>query len=149
MKKKLKSYKTTSVNWGNSQVDITKLLNSNGIQDVRFSFIRSMHTIICEFNYPDVVNGKEIPIGTRIMWPCQSDDEKVVNQMHRALFYYLKSKFEANTCEAMEFKREFFAHLVVFDKNGNSKTMYDMIGPQYEQGLLSGEQGDIKLLPSL
>lgn len=144
--RKLKSYKTTSVNWGKSQADITKLLNSNGIQDVRFSFIRSMNTIICEFNYPYEENGKIIPIGTRILWPCQSEDERVVNQMHRALFYYLKSKFEAMICKAIEFKKEFFSHLIVYDGKGNSKTMYEIISPQYDKGLLSGEQGDIKLL---
>lgn len=147
-KKMLKSYKNTSVNWGKSQAQIGKLLDNMGIEDVRFTFMQSQESLICEFNYPDEVNGKTMNIGVRIIikMPEHKNPEQAKNQVHRALYYYLKSKFEALDFGLIEFMQEFMPHLIVFDKKGQSKTMYQMIEPQYKQGLLSGEQKDIKMI---
>ena len=48
----IKVYKQTSVNWGKSQAQITNLLEQQGIQDIRFTFLQSRNELICEFNYP-------------------------------------------------------------------------------------------------
>jgi len=147
-KRKLKSYKNTSVNWGKSQAQIGKLLDSAGISDVRFTFMQSQQSIICEFNYPEEIDGKTMNIGVRIIIriPEHKNPEQAKNQVHRALYYYLKSKFEALDFGLIEFMQEFMPHLIVHDKQGRTQTMYQMIAPQYEKGLISGEQKDIKLI---
>ena len=106
--------------------------------------------MICEFNYPTVIDEKPVDIGVRILLPIpqSKNPEQSKNQIHRALFYYLKSKFEAFNFGIVEFIQEFLPHLIISDKGGNSKTMYEAIAPQYIKGLLSGQQGEIKMLPA-
>lgn len=141
----VKAYKQTQVNWGKSQAQITKLLESQGVQDVRFTFLQSQNSLICEFNYPTELENKKVVVGVRILLPVPKDDDRARNQIHRALFYYLKTKFEALNFGLVEFIQEFMPHLIVFDK-GVSKTMYQIISPQYEKGLISGQQHEIKML---
>ena len=145
---KTKAYKQTKVNWGKSQAQITKVLEKQGIQDVRFTFLQSRKQLICEFNYPTEIKNKKVDIGVRILVPVPDwiDSEKARNQIHRALFYYLKTKFEALDFGLVEFAQEFMPHLVILNKQGDSRTMYEIINPQYEKGLLSGQQGEIKML---
>ncbi len=146
----VESYKKTSVHWGKSQADIGKLLNKYGVLDTRFTFLQSRNELICEFNYPTVIEEKEICAGVRILLPVPNiqNSEQAKNQIHRALFYYLKSKFEALSFGLVEFMQEFMPHLIVTDKQGNSRTLYQIIGPQYNKGLLTGQQGEIKMLPN-
>jgi hypothetical protein len=143
---KNKAYKATQVNWAKSQGQIGKILDVRGIKDVRFTFLQSQHSLICEFNYPTKIEQKEVDIGVRILVPIADDSEKSKNIIHRALFYYLKTKFEALDFGLVEFIQEFMPHLVVFDKQGSSKTLYQIISPQYNKGLISGQQGEIKML---
>jgi len=84
------------------------------------------------------------------LFPLKADGdiEQSKNRVHRALFYYLKSKFEALDFGLIEFMKEFMPHLVVHDKQGKTQTLYEVISPQYNKGLLSGQQSDIKLLPN-
>lgn len=149
MKNKLNSYKSTGVNWAKSQAQIGKLLDKVGIKDVRFTFMQSQESVICEFNFPTEIEGKAINIGVRIIVkvPPTKDIEQGKNQVHRALFYYLKTKFEALDFGLVEFVQEFMPHLVIFDKKGSSSTLYQVIAPQYNKGLITGQQGDIKMLP--
>lgn len=144
----IKAYKQTQVNWGKSQAQITKLLNQQGIQDVRFTFLQTQNTLICEFNYPTKIENKAVNIAVRILLPIPDweSSEKARNQIHRALFYYLKTKFEALNFGLVEFIQEFMPHLVVFDKQGMSKTLYQIISPQYQKGLITGQQHEIKML---
>ena len=145
----IKAYQQTSVHWGKSQADISKVLTRYGVQDTRFTFLQSRNELICEFNFPTKIENKDVNIGVRILLPIpkSKDIEKAKNQIHRALFYYLKTKFEALNFGLVEFMQEFMPHLVIYDKQGNSKTLYQVISPQYHKGLLKGEQGEIKLLP--
>lgn len=145
--KNVKSYAKTSVNWGKSQANICKLLEKNGIEDVRFTYLSSSNELVCEFNYPSEMQNKKVNIGIRILLPLPKIDnkEQAKNQIHRALFYYLKSKFEAMNFGLVEFSQEFMAHLVIRDKTGNTKTLYQLIGQQYKDGLICGKT-DIKML---
>lgn len=145
----LKAYKQTSVPWGKSQANITKLLDQYGVQDTRFTFLQSRNELICEFNYPTKIEEKNINVGVRILLPVPNlkNQDQAKNQIHRALFYYLKTKFEALHFGLVEFVQEFMPHLVVFDKKGHSQTLFQVISPQYYKGLISGDQGEIKLLP--
>ena len=141
-----KSYRNTTVNWGKTQAQITKLLAEQGIQDVRFTFLQSQNQLFCEFNYPTIVEKKDVSVGIRIIWNVFGEDEHEKNRSHRALYHYLKAKFSALNEGAVEVIKEFMPHIVVFDKSGISKTLYEIILPQYQKGLLTGEQGNIKML---
>lgn len=151
MKKELNSYKNTSVNWAKSQGEIGKLLDKVGIKDVRFTFMSSQDSVICEFNYLTEIDKKSVSIGVRILLPLKSngDQEQSKNRVHRALYYYLKTKFEALEFGLVEFVQEFMPHLVITDKSGQTKTLYEIIAPQYNKGLITGQQGDIKMLPNM
>lgn len=150
MIKKSKSYKDTSVNWGKSQAQIVKTLTYFGVGDIRFTFLNQRNEIICEFNYPTTFNDKDVTIGVRILWPLPegvSDPEKAKNIASRRLFYYLKSKFDALSDSTIEFAQEFMPHLIVFDKKGGTNTLWNIVGQQYQSGLISGQQGELKMLP--
>lgn len=148
MKKKLNSYKNTSVNWAKSQAQIGKLLDQCGIQDVRFTFMQSQHSIICEFNYPGTLENKAVNIGVRIITKLQEskNEEQEKNRVHRILFNKLKSRFLEIQEGTEEFVKVFMADLVVFDKKGNSSTMSQLIIPQYNKGLITGEQKEILMI---
>lgn len=150
MKRKLNAYKTTLVNWAKSQAQIGKLLDQCGIQDVRFTFMQSQRSIICEFNYPSILEGRSVNIGVRIITKLQDskNEEQEKNRVHRILFNKLKSRFLEIQEGTEEFVKVFMADLVVFDKQGNSKTMGQMILPQYNKGLISGEQKEILMIES-
>lgn len=147
--KKTWSYKHTAVNWGKSQAQITKILNYFGVNDIRFTFLNSRNEIICEFNYPSKINDKEVNIGVRILWPIPelSNPEQAKNVAHRRLYYYLKGKFDALSDSALEFAQEFMPHLIVFDKKGGTNTLWNIVGHQYQSGLISGQQHELKMLP--
>lgn len=151
----MKAYKGTTVNWAKSQTQITKLLNSMGIYESRFTNLQNKFAL--EFN---VVESKKVlfklgvskGITVRIVVPFNNplDDkkrEKELNQLHRVLFYHLKAKFIAIESGLTEFMEEFMPHLVIMDKRGNSTTMGQALLPQYKKAIESGEQGEFKLLP--
>ena len=144
----IKAYKSTQVNWAKSQASIAKLLTSQGIQDVRFTFLQTQNSLICEFNYPTKIENKDVNIGVRIILPIPKDDEKAKNQIHRALFYYLKTKFEALNFGLVEFMQEFMPHLLIKELSGRQRTLYQIISPQYKEGLIANQQGEIKMLES-
>ncbi len=148
--KKLNSYKNTKVNWAKSQAQIGKLLDQVGVKDVRFTFMNSQNSIVCEFNYPGELDNKTVNIGVRIVSRLieTNNEEQEKNRVHRILFNKLKSRFLELQEGTEEFIKIFMADLVVFDKQGNSSTMSQIILPQYNKGLITGQQGDIKMLPS-
>ena len=146
MQRTMRAYKQTKVNWGKSQAQITKLLEGQDVKDVRFTFLQSQNQLICEFNYPVVIEKKDVNVGVRIVLPIPSGDEQARNRIHRALFYYLKTKFEALDFGLVEFIQEFMPHLIIFDKHGNSKTAFQVFNPQYTKGLLTGQQSEIKMI---
>lgn len=146
--KNLNSYKRTSVNWAKSQAQIGKLLDQFGVRDVRFTFMQSQQSIICEFNYPSEIEGKAVTIGVRIVTKLKesNNEEKEKNRVHRILFNKLKSRFLEIQENTEEFVKVFMADLVVFDKKGNSSTMAQLVLPQYNKVLITGEQKEILML---
>lgn len=108
--------------------------------------------IICEFSYPTTLEEKEVLLGVRIVVPLPKSAKNVEqskNQLHRALFYYLKTKFEALNFGLVEFVQEFMPHLVIFDKQGRSGTVYQMIGEKITKGYVAGTQGGNMLLEDM
>jgi hypothetical protein len=153
--KKGKAYKGTSVNWAKSQTQITKLLNSLGIYESRFTNLQDKFAlefrVISESKKILFNVGTEKGVSIRIVVPFQnfSDEkkrEKELNQLHRVLFYHLKAKFVAIEMGLTEFMEEFMPHLVILDKQGNSSTLGQQLLPQYKKAIDSGEQKGLNLL---
>ena len=144
---KLSAYKTTQVHWGKSQANICKLLSRHGVQDVRFTLLESQGSIICEFNYLGEIDGHNTTFGVRVQVPIPSgrDAERLKNQAHRALFYYLKSKFEALSFGLVEFVKEFLPYLVIPTKTGTT-TVYEAMGAKMKQGLIMKHFDAVPLL---
>ena len=150
----VQSYRHTTVHWGKSQADTLRMLSKHGVRDVRFTMLDSRQIIICEFSYPTKLEGKEVLLGVRIQikLPSQgrlADTERTKNQAHRALFYYLKTKFEALQFGLVEFVEEFLPHLTLIDKQGHSSTVFQMIGQKVKHGYITGQQSGQLLLPEL
>ena len=148
------SYRTTTVHWGKSQADIMRLLSKQGILDTRFTMLESRQEVICEFNYPCELEGKKVQLGVRIQVPLPGqgrmrDGDRIKNQAHRALFYYLKTKFEALQFGLVEFIQEFLPHLTIMDKSGRQATVYQMVGEKLKHGYITGTQAGVKLLENL
>lgn len=72
--------------------------------------------------------------------------QQELNFAHRVLFHRLKEKFVGIDNNLTELMKEFMADLVIMDKNGNSSTLGQVVLPQYQKNLESGEQGEFKLL---
>jgi len=142
-----KAYKTTSVNWAKSQSAIYKLLRELGIYEIRFTNLKQKFAL--EFL---VQIGEEKSRAVRIIVPIKytgEDDTKrqrELNIVHRILFNHLKAKFIAIQTGLTEFDEEFMAHLLITDNQGNSKTIGEVMLPQYKKAIDDGKGGDFKLL---
>src|SRR3990167_1518217 len=144
-----KAYKNTQVNWARTQAGIYKMLGELGIYQIRFTNLKDKFAL--EF----LVELKEDqrPRAVRIIVPIKysGEDEikrtKELNIVHRILFNHLKAKFIAIQSGLTEFEEEFMAHLLITDNKGNSKTIGDLMLPQYTKTIEGGQSGDFKLLP--
>lgn len=142
------AYKGTDVNWARSQSQIYKMLGELGIYEIRFTNLRDRFAL--EFLVMVGENGK--PRAVRIVIPLKSQQadelkrEKELNIVHRVLLAHIKAKFLAISTGVTEFEQEFMAHLVITDKAGNSRTMGDMLLPEYKKQIDEGKGGDFKLL---
>ncbi len=142
--KPYKAYRNTTVNYMKTQAKICELLRRHDIYDTRWTNLADK--ILFEFNKNIEIENKERTAGIRIT--ISGIDDKNRNQVSRALFYYLKSKFEFLEFGFIEFLQEFMPHLLLTGKDGNSVTAYQMFKPQYEKGLLlKGDMGEVKMLP--
>src|SRR3972149_12233278 len=138
---KSKAYKNTKVDFIKSQMSINKILLQNGIKDVQHTQMADKSQIV--FMKELKVDSKSMKIGVKISLPDVTDKNK--NQLYRALFYYLKAKFESLTFGFVEeyneaFVKEFMPYLVT-NKQGNS--ISDFILPKLNKSLgfiKSGEQ---------
>lgn len=144
------AYKGTIINWAKTQAEIYKKLGEMGIYEIRFTNLRDKFAL--EF-LVTVVEGTK-PRAVRIVIPLQYTGEqeekrtKELNLVHRILLNHLKAKFLAIANGLTEFEQEFMAHLVINDKNGNSRTMGEMLLPEYKKQIDDGRGGNFNLLPS-
>jgi hypothetical protein len=125
---KCKAYKGTEVNYIKSQEQINKLLNNNGINDIQHTRLGNQANIM--FIKELKIETKIVKVGVKVTLP--DIDIKVQDQLYRALFYYLKAKFESLTFGFVEeyneaFVKEFMPYLVA-DKTG--RTVADVILPK-------------------
>jgi len=144
---KSKAYKNTKVDYVKSQVCISKLLNQNGIKDVQHSSFQDRAQIV--FIKELKVEDKMMKVGVKISVPEVSDKNK--NQLYRALFYYLKAKFESLTFGFVEeyneaFVKEFMPYLIA-DKQG--RTVADIVLPKLGKAIEYTKQGEQLYLEEL
>ncbi|SRR6266436_888214 len=144
-----RAYTGTDVHWSKSQGHIHQMLNQLGIFDVRFTNVKDRFML--EFLVQLEDGGK--PRAVRIVSPLKDtgDSEerrtKELNIVHRMLVAHIKSKFVAIGRGLTEFEQEFMAHLVITDKNGNSRTMGEALLPQYRESIETGKNQEFKMLP--
>lgn len=143
--RKASPYANTTVNYAKTQGEIIELFDKYGIQDVRFTSLGSAGQLILEFTNMVEVQKQWVPASVRIVIPNITDKNR--NQMHRALYFYLKSKMEALNFEFVEFVKEFFPYLVTRDNSGRPTTIYDYLGSQYKLALANGQNHVLNLLP--
>lgn len=138
---KSKAYANTRVDYVKSQSAISKLLQNNDILDKQFTERAGQSTIT--FLKDLIVEGNKMKVGVKITLPDVT--EKTRNQLYRALFYYLKAKFESLTFGFVEeyneaFVKEFMPYLIA-DKQG--RTVADLVLPKFQTAIghtKSGEQ---------
>lgn len=124
------------------------MLNELGVYDVRFTNLKDKFSV----EFLITLNENEKPRAVRIMTPLlytledESKREKELNIAHRMLKNHIKAKFIAVGRNLVEFEREFMAHLVFTDNNGNSQTVGDALLPQYRNQIEKGNGDDLKLL---
>jgi hypothetical protein len=141
MRKKIwlnKAYKNTKVDYVKSQAQIGKILSQNGIMEKQFTESDNKVQIVFLKNLE--FEGKKFKIGVKILIP--NVNEKNKHQLYRALFYYLKAKFESLTFGFVEeyneaFVKEFMPYLIT-DKQG--RTVADIILPKYANAI--GQTGN-------
>ena len=139
-KYKSRAYSTTKVDYIRSQMQINKLLQDNGIRDFQHTQEKDRARIV--FLKELEVEGKKIKVGVKITLPDATEITR--NQLYRALFYYLKAKFESLTFGFVEeyneaFVKEFMPYLIT-DKNG--KTVADAILPKLNNAIANTGQGE-------
>ena len=130
---KSKAYKNTKVDFIKSQMSINKILLQNGIKDVQHTQMANKSQIV--FMKELKIDDKSMKIGVKISLPDVTDRNK--NQLYRALFYYLKAKFESLTFGFVEeyneaFIKEFMPYLIA-DKQG--RTVADLILPKFNNAI--------------
>ena len=142
MKKVWKSnaYKNTKVDYVKSQVAISKLLNNNGIKDIQHSSYADKAQIL--FIKELKVEEKLMKVGIKIVVP--EVEERNKNQLYRALFYYLKAKFESLTFGFVEeyneaFVKEFMPYLIA-DRQG--RTVADIVLPKLNKAIGHIKEGE-------
>jgi len=139
------AYKHTKVNYMKTQTKVSELLRKYDIFDTRWTNLKDR--VVFEFNKLIELEGQERLAGVRIVIQGIDDDNR--NQLHRALFYYLKSKMEFLEFGFIEFLQEFMPHLILTNKSGQSITAYQLFKPQYQKALIDKKQGEVKMLPEL
>ena len=137
---KSKAYKNTKVDYVKSQTSISKLLNNNGIRDIQHSTFEDKIQIV--FIKELKVENKMMKVGIKIKVP--EVEEKNKNQLYRALFYYLKAKFESLTFGFVEeyneaFVKEFMPYLIA-DKQG--RTVADIVLPKLNKAIGYTQEGE-------
>lgn len=154
-----KPYRGTTVGFAQSQKQIEGLLAKYHIFDVQhtkgYYVAKRSYCIMITFSYREEKDMEKQPMMVRIVIPVEGEPsaqpskhrkyEKSLNQMYRALFWYLKSKFES-LAFGFEFLQEFLPHIVVAGPNGQLTTVYEGFKPAYLEGL---EKGTVPQLPNL
>lgn len=132
-------YRDTSVHFERSRSQIEAILRKNRIEDIQhtvgFYPAKGVHAIMILFSAEDEVQHRKYPI--RILIPLKHTPDqamhyhKDLNQAYRALFWYLKSKFEA-IAFGFEFLSEFMPHIVVVNPQGALSTMAEEFIPRLQ-----------------
>lgn len=143
------AYSGTVVNWASRQAQIYKMLSELGIYEIRFTNLRDKFAL----EFLVTVGEDQKPRAVRIVIPIKYKGEnedarrRELNIIHRVLLNQLKAKFVAIAQGVSEFEQEFMAHLIITDSKGNSRTMGEMLLPEYRKQVDEGGGVNFNLLP--
>ena len=145
----ISAYLKTKVHYIRTQEAISELLEKRNITEIRFT--QNTKQVMLEFNYPLRQGQQTFKLGVRFMLELpEAENEKerhqYRNQYYRALYYILKSKFEAVEFGIREFAQEFLGDLVYHLPNGKTATIAEIISPQIEKSITQGTS-EVLMLP--
>jgi hypothetical protein len=159
MLKDVKSFKNTKIDWGKSQSDIIKLLETRGITETRFTNIgyetarnagivmqKETSAVMLEFMKPITLDGGVggvLPI--KMIIPNIPNDDKLKRQAYRIFWHYLRNKFIGIDSGLIEFEQEFMPHIAIGKGNGIGN-LWQAFKSKMLPAIVSGEKSDIKLL---
>lgn len=141
---KSKAYKETKVDYSKTQAQINKILNDNGIHEIQQTQVKGAEGYKGELIFIKElqIETKKMKVGVKISIPDVNDKNR--NQLYRALFYYIKAKFESLTFGFVEeyneaFVKEFMPYLIT-DKSG--RTVADIILPKFSNAIGHTKTGE-------
>lgn len=147
------AYDKTAVPVYKTREEVDKLLRAAGATGM--AWMEGDHpqypgkrVIALRFIRPEKMGTNQVPIAVRMLVPVPAvkvakEQDQLLRQYHRALYYYLKSQLEAVQFGLVQFTEAFLPHLEM----GNGLTVYQQIGPQYLQAASNGEVRPLALLP--
>lgn len=124
MSKQKRKFESTNIHWTRSQTQIIQFLQTEGIEQIRFTNMKE--GVMLEF----VAFAKEVnrPIPIRMKIPLPTDDDREVNRIYRVFYWYLTNKFEAIRSGLVEeITKEFLPFIAFKTKNGVDTTLYEAL----------------------
>ncbi len=145
-------YRGTSVNYNVSLSHINKLLTKYGIETVNhttgWSEEHNQYCIMVHFTHYLLTGDVNQPIPIAILIGLDSTPKDKhgyamdLNQVYRAMFYYLKSKFEA-IAFGFDILHEFLPHIQVRGPNGQIQGVAEVLLPRLRRMAALGTQTNL------
>ena len=139
----LQPYKETEVPWERSKGEITGLLMQYGAKGVQWTDIFDRWEIDFKFAYEvtDEQKGTTSTIGVQIKVPIrkpvkkdrygsvaelkQEDQRRAMNQAYRAVYWWMKSQFEAVAFGIQKLEQVFLSQMLYQLPDGRTTTVYE------------------------
>ena len=142
-----KAYTTTRLEFGQTQQQITTMLEEIGITKIRISKVGNDYQL--EFIAKLRHNEASRMVRINIPYTPELEDTEKQKQhkqdvLFRVLFYHLKDKFVALNRGLKEFAEEFLADLVV-EVGGKQQRLGDVLVPKYKEMLKAGNMAIFKI----
>ncbi|MCJ7816509.1 MAG: hypothetical protein MUP55_01505 [Candidatus Aenigmarchaeota archaeon] len=130
---KKEPYQNTDVSVSKSQEAVRKMLFDNGAIGYQFTEMHHPEPVI-EMKWARliIVDGNKITQPLRIRIPLKN---RRIEQVYRALFYYLKTKFETVRFGIVSFEEEFLPFFEMRLASGECKTVAEMALPNLRKGM--------------
>ena len=145
-------YRDTSVSYTASMKHINDLLAKHGITDSGhhkgWREASQSYAIMVQFTHRLKIDELNQPVPISIVIPLASKPgdgrtyDKELNQVYRAMYWYLKAKFEA-IAFGFDLIQEFLPHLQVRGPDGQIQGFAEIFLPRYKRALTKGRGEDV------
>lgn len=152
------AYEDTSVPWHTSRGQVEQMIRDEaGATNIMWAEVTDHplapeggSLVLLRWIGPlPLAEGRAVKVGVRIGVPIpatgsEKERRQRTNQRHRALYWWLRGKFNAVKSGIITFPEEFLPHIEV-----GAGTVFEQVGPQVAQGLLDGNIKPLALLPGM